>query len=47
MATVNTIGKLQYAPASKGNVKAESANPLKRKAGDASGAILFIPGWIS
>ena len=31
MATGNTIGKLQYAPAPKGNVKAGSANPPKKK----------------
>lgn len=31
MATGNTIGKLQYAPAPQGNVAAGSANPPKKK----------------
>ncbi|RRA27344.1 hypothetical protein C3O72_22350, partial [Cronobacter sakazakii] len=31
MATGNTIGKLQYAPAPKGKVAAGSANPPKKK----------------
>jgi len=31
MATGNTIGKLQYAPAPQGHVAAGSANPPKKK----------------